>query len=826
MAERITYFVDVLLPLALPELYTYRIPYEMNNQIGIGKRVVVQFGKKKIYSALIKNIHEKAPEHYTVKYILDIIDNEPIVNDSQLKFWEWMADYYMATQGEIMSAALPTAMKLASETRIMLNPDFDGNTDNLNDREFLIFEALERSEVLTITEVSAIVELKQVVNLLKNLFEKSVILEEQEMRQKFTPKHESYLIIAEEFKNQETMNALMDELEKRAPKQLQLLLTFIRLSDYFSNDPHEVSKKAALHNSGVSAAVLNGLIDKGVLISQDKVVSRLYEAKALSEPLEIELESAQVIAFENIKKNFESNPIQLLHGVTGSGKTEIYIRLIDEVVKSGKQVLYLLPEIALTGQIINRLRKYFGSRVGIYHSRYSQNERVEVWNKLITKDRAYDIVIGARSAVFLPFRNLGLVIIDEEHDTSYKQYDPAPRYHGRDAGIYLSMIYGAKCLLGSATPSIETYYKAITGKYGLTSLNERYGKIKMPVIELVNTTEANKNKAMKSHFSSHLLDGVAEALKEKQQVILFRNRRGFSLRLVCDSCQWSPECKNCDVTLTFHKHIQKLKCHYCGYTTGLPEQCPSCGSKKVRLSGYGTEKIESELPIFFPDANIGRMDLDTTRGKSSYLQIINDFEEKRLDVLVGTQMVTKGLDFETVGLVGVLNADSLISFPDFRSSEKAFQMLTQVSGRAGRKNKQGKVIIQTAMPENAVIQDVIHYDYKSMYERIIADRETFNYPPFYRLIRLSIKHKNAQELNEAAQIFTNLLRKKLGDRVIGPEYPLIGRIKNFFIKDVIIKFEAEASRRFVKDYIRFCISEMDKEPRFRQVLFNVDVDPY
>lgn len=826
MTERITYFVDVLLPLALPELYTYRVPFEKNDQISVGKRVVVQFGKKRIYSALIKKIHTRAPEHYSVKYILDIIDNEPIVNDIQFKFWEWIAEYYMATNGEVMAAALPSAMKLASDTRIILNPDFDGDVDKLNDREFLIFEALERNSVLTITEVSAIVELKQVINLLKSLFDKGVILEEEEIRQKFVPKKEPFVRLNCQFFEKDAMNSLMDNLEKKAPKQLQILLDYIKLSGYFSGSYAEISKKKLLQNNGNSTAVFNALVTKGVFEIIERVVSRLFEAKSLSDPSAIILSAAQTQALKSINENFSQSKIQLFHGITGSGKTEIYIQLIENVLSTGKQVLYLLPEIALTGQIINRLRKYFGEKVGIYHSKYSQNERVEVWNKMASENRAYNIIIGARSAVFLPYKNLGLVIIDEEHDTSYKQYDPAPRYHGRDAGIYLAMLHNANCLLGSATPSIETYHKTKTGKYSLTELTERWGDAKLPVIEVVNTTEANKNKQMKSHFSSYLIDMVDQNLKQKKQVIIFRNRRGFSLRLVCDSCQWTPECKNCDVTLTFHKHIQKMKCHYCGYTTVLPEKCPSCGSKKIRLSGFGTEKVESELPIFFPEAQVGRMDLDTTRGKSSYLQIINDFEEGRIDILVGTQMVSKGLDFENVGLVGVLNADSIINIPDFRSSEKAYQMLTQVSGRAGRKNEQGKVIIQSSMPENAVIQDVINHDYQSLYERVIKDRETFHYPPFYRMLRISVKNKDSQLLNESAFLLTEMLRKKLGDRVIGPEYPLVGRIKNYFIKDIIIKFEVEASRRFVKDYVRHCISEMDKEVRFRSVLFQIDVDPY
>jgi primosomal protein N' (replication factor Y) len=568
------------------------------------------------------------------------------------------------------------------------------------------------------------------------------------------------------------------------------------------------------------------MVEKNIFTTYDKVVSRLEDATSSAVAEDIELSGAQSVALEAVKKNFSKANVQLLYGVTGSGKTEIYIKLIDEIINTGRQVLFLLPEIALTGQIINRLRKYFGGDIGIYHSRYSQNERVEVWNRMTGAGNPYKIIVGARSAVFLPFTNLGLVIVDEEHDTSYKQYDPAPRYNGRDAAIYLAKIHGAKCLLGSATPSIETFYKAKTGKYSVTDLKERYGNIKMPSIEVVDTVLANKNKAMKSHFSTTLLDAIGDTLKQRQQVILFRNRRGFSLRLVCDKCQWSPECKSCDVTLTFHKHLQKMKCHYCGYSTPMPDKCPACGSKRLRLSGFGTEKVETELPVFFPGATIRRMDLDTTRGKHSYMQIINDFEEKRIDILVGTQMVTKGLDFENVGLVGVLDADSLINFPDFRSSERAFQMLMQVSGRAGRKNKQGRVIIQTSKPENATIQEVVSYDYESMYRRQIAERQTFKYPPFYRMIRLSLKHKDYQVLNEAADYLAGLLRERLGGRVIGPEYPLVARIKNYFIKNIIIKFEIAASQRFVKDFIIDKTGELEKKRQFRQVIVAPDVDPY
>lgn len=821
-----TYFVDVLLPLALPDTYTYRVPQEMNALIAPGKRVVVQFGQKRIYSAIVRNVHQTAPLAQNIKYILDIIDEKPVVTSLQFKFWDWISEYYMTTRGEVMSAALPTAMKLASESKIVLNPEFDGNTDSLNDKEYLIYEALETNGILTITEVSAIVELKKVVHLINGLYDKGVIRIEEELIDNFKPKTEPYVIINLDFTEEEKLRNILDSMEKKAPKQVDLLMAYLQMTNSLKSENLAVSKAALLKQSATSGAVLDALKEKGILQVFEKVISRIEVVTKKLDVESIKLSVHQQVAFESIKLKFETNNIQLLHGVTGSGKTEIYIKLINEVISTGKKVLFLLPEIALTAQIINRLRKYFGSDVGIYHSRYSQNERVEVWNNLVNKEKSFKIIIGARSSVFLPISNLGLVIIDEEHDTSYKQMDPAPRYNGRDAGIFLAGLNEAKCLLGSATPSIETYKKAKDGKYGLTTLTQRFGESQMPLIKVVDTIEATKKGNMKSHFSKDLIDEIDTTLKAKQQVILFRNRRGFSLSMVCEKCHWTPECKHCDVTLTFHKQYQKLKCHYCGYAINVPDKCPSCGSSRIKLQGFGTEKIENELPIFFNDAVVKRMDLDTTRGKNSYSQIINDFEDKKIDILVGTQMVTKGLDFENVGLVGVMSADSLISYPDFRSGERGFQMLTQVSGRAGRKGAKGKVIIQTSHPEHSIIQRVVSNDYTGMYESQIADRENFGYPPFTRLIKITLKHKDFHLLNEASRLYAERLRERLGGRVIGPEFPIVSRVKTLYLKNILVKIEMGASHRFVKNFIHETTANFEKKKEYRQVMIAYDVDPY
>ncbi len=824
--ERITLFVEVLLPLPLAKSFTYRVPFDYNDYVEVGKRVVVQFGKKKLYSGIIVEVHNRLPESSSVKYILNILDNEAIVNAYQLKFWSWLSEYYMAHRGDVMNAALPSAFKMASESKLVLHPDFDKNYDILNEKEFLIIQALELNEELTLTEVSKIVDLQKIMPLVKNLIEKSCVLPQEEIKDKFRPKMESYVCLSEEFTEHNNLEKITKELEKKAFKQLELLLAYIQYSKFLTKENIEISKTFLLKKSGISAGILSALVEKGILEIYQKSQSRIKDFASVKSVDSIILSDAQQLAKEQIESSFEEKDICLLHGVTGSGKTEIYIKIIEKYIAKGQQVLFLIPEIALTAQIINRLRQYFGNKLGYYHSKYGNNERVEVWHRVGQQnDNQYQIIIGARSSVFLPFTNLGLVIIDEEHDTSYKQFDPAPRYQARDAAMVLANMHGAKTILGSATPSLESYYKGRKGKYGLVELKERYARVNMPVIEVVDIVEARKKKEMNSHFSKHLIENITEALDNKEQIILFQNRRGFSLRLVCDSCQWTPECNNCDVSLTYHKGLNRLKCHYCGASKDVPVICPNCGSKKLAMKGFGTEKIEEEMPVFFPNAIVKRMDLDTTRSKNAYLQIINDFQDRKIDILVGTQMVTKGLDFDNVSLVGVLNADNGLFYPDFRAFERSFQQLTQVSGRSGRKYKRGKVIVQTSQPHHVVIRDVVENDYFGMYKSQMEERVKFKYPPFYRLIRISLKHRDYNVLNAGASHFANLLKPKLGARVLGPEYPMVARVKNLFIKNILIKFEIKASHKAVKVIINDAMDDMYKVKEFRSIYIQPDVDP-
>ncbi len=828
--ERTTYFVQVILPLPVPGLFTYRVPYEMNNSIAKWKRVVVQFGKKKIYTAIVVNIHETPPPNYSVKYILSILDQKPVMNSIQYNFWKWIADYYMSEPGEVMNVAIPSALKLASESKIVLNPDFDGDYDSLNEKEYLIAEALDIQKQLTLTEVENIVEQKKVIPLIKTLIEKRLVLMEEELKEKYRPKIESYIRLGQEYKNEAKLGELFTQLEKRAYKQLEVLMAFIQLSGFGRDDERKVKKKELTSKIDKSNSAINSLVKKKVLEVYKETISRLEDFEASSQVDSIALSETQAVALKEIQEGLSEKNVALLHGVTSSGKTEVYIKLIEEALQRGKQVLYLLPEIALTTQIINRLRKYFGNRVGVYHSKYNENERLEIWNNVLNpraddlETSNFKVILGPRSALFLPYSNLGLIIVDEEHDQSYKQYNPAPRYNARDAAIVLAKMHNAPILLGSATPSLESYFNTKTRKYALVNLQNRYGNVLMPEIFVADLKKETRQRTMKSHFSSFLLEHINEALKEKEQVILFQNRRGFSLRLECDTCHWMPECKNCDVTLIYHKHFNQLKCHYCGYSRRVPERCDSCGSTHLHMRGFGTEKIEDDLSILYPEAKIRRMDLDTTRSKNAYQNIITDFEERRIDILVGTQMVTKGLDFDNVSIVGILNADSLISFPDFRSFERSFQLMSQVSGRAGRKSKRGKVIIQTFNPYHSVIRNVIDHDYLAMYSSQILERRNFKYPPFYRLIQLQLKHKDPRILNDAARELATMLRQILGNRILGPEYPMVSRIRNYYLKNILIKLE-KPDLKTHKTQILKTIDTFRGQAAFKSIRVAVDVDP-
>ena len=827
--ERITLFADVLLPLPVQGTFTYRVPYDLNEFIKVGQRVSVQFGRRRIYSGLVKALHTSVPQDYAPKYIITLLDEYPIVNNIQFKFWEWIASYYMSTEGEVMNAALPIAFKLASESKVVLSPTFVPDIETLNPFEYQVTEALLEHKKLTVDQIAKLVGHKKVLSLLKTMIEQRIIIMEEELKDIYKPKIEKLVSISNEFTNESKLQQLMDELGKRAHKQLEILMTFISIVGLPLTAEKTVKQTDLLKKSGAGLSALKSLFDKNVMVQISKSVSRFKEQKISSKP-KLVLSEHQIEAHNSILQSFNSKNVVLLHGVTSGGKTEVYIKLIADTIKAGKQVLYLLPEIALTTQIIERLRKYFGDEVGVYHSRYNQNERAEIWNNIAGRDeesihKKYKIIIGPRSALFLPYNNLGLIIIDEEHDSSYKQYNPAPRYNARDSAIYLATLHKAKVLLGSATPSIESYFNAKIGKYGLATITSRYSGVKLPKIIVVDLKDEQKRRMMKSHFSSVLMKNMQDAIELKHQIILFQNRRGFSLRIECDVCHWVPHCKNCDVTLTYHKYSELIKCHYCGYSTTIPATCPDCGNTGLKMQGFGTEKVAEELGLLLPEVKIDRMDLDTTRTKNAFHRIINDFETKRTDVLIGTQMVTKGLDFDNVQVVGVLSADSLLSFPDFRAHERSFQLMSQVSGRAGRKDKQGLVIIQAWKPNHPILKDVVNHDYYSMYLRQLAERNKFNYPPYYRLIIISMKHRKADILNDGAAVFTNHIRAKFGKLVFGPEYPLVGRVRNFYIKQTMLKIPRNANLREVKSIVNNALIATKTNAKLKSVIFQFDVDP-
>jgi primosomal protein N' (replication factor Y) len=818
--ERITLFVEVILPLAIAKNYTYRVPYELNDEITVGKRVVVQFGRSKIYTAIIASITQSAPEKYEAKYLIDVLDKKSIVNPDQMRFWQWMADYYMCQVGEVMNAALPAALKLASETLITMNRDWEVDKSVLNDKEFLIVEALSLQHELAVSEVSKLLGQKTVMPILKALFEKNIIHLSEEVNQRYKPRIKTLIYLNPIYQDQERLRDLFSILE-RAPKQLDALLALISMT----RQGKRLAKSEIIEAAGVKPAAIKALIDKGIFLIEEKIISRLGTDDPEEISASFDLSEKQDQALEDIQSGFQSKDVVLLHGVTSSGKTQIYIRLMEEIIASGKQVLYLLPEIALTTHIIERLRQYFGGIIGVYHSKFNENERVEVWQKVLSGD--FRIILGARSAVFLPFKNLGLIIVDEEHETSYKQFDPAPRYNARDTAIFLAGLYQAKVLLGSATPSLESYYNAKTDKYGLVELHERYGGVELPLTEVVSLIEEIKNKTIQTHFTSVLMHHMHAALEKKEQVILFQNRRGYAPVLMCKTCAYTSKCINCDVSLTFHKSSGKLHCHYCGYREEALSACPACGSTHLEHKGFGTEKIEEDLKLLLTDARISRMDLDTTRSKTAFQHILNDLEEKKIDILVGTQMVAKGLDFADVTVIGIINADSLLKYPDFRSNERSFQMLAQVSGRAGRRKKQGKVIIQTYDKSHRVINQVISNDYTGMYEMEIEERKKFKYPPFYRIIQLDVKNKDPEKLHHQAEYLGTELKKQFGDRVIGPEFPLINRIRNYYIKSVLLKVEKDGiSITKVKAALRNILEGYETSPNSKGSIIQIDVDPY
>lgn len=817
-------FVDVIVPLPIANIFTYSLPESFENQVKIGCRVVVPFGVKKYYTAIVVKIHHSEPGDYLTKDISEVLDKTPVMLESQLAFWKWVAEYYLCTLGDVYKAALPSGMKLESETVVEYNPDFVAD-EILSPKEQRVLDILSVNVEQCITQIERKGNIRNILPVIKSLMDKDAIRVKEELKRNYKPKTEVRVRLQANVRNEDALRRQFELLE-RAPKQLDVLMKYIELSEWMQEGKPlaEVSKKTLLQTSGATASVLNALIDKHIFETYNYEIGRLAEGRAGTFPLNL-LNEIQQSSFRSILSSFHKKNVCLLHGVTASGKTEVYIHLIKEVIKVGKQVLYLLPEIALTTQITERLERIFGSRLGVYHSKFPDAERVEIWRKQLT-DNDYDVILGVRSSVFLPFRRLGLVIVDEEHETSYKQQDPAPRYHARNAAIMLASLYGAKTLLGTATPSMESYYNATHGKYALVEMKKRYQQIQLPEIEVVDIKELAHKRLMSGHFSPFLLQKMREALDNKEQVILFQNRRGFAPMTECRTCGWVPKCKNCDVSLTYHKGMNQLTCHYCGYTYSVPKSCPVCGGVELANRGFGTEKVEDDIKQIFPDATVARMDMDTTRSRNAYERIINDFQNGKTNILIGTQMVSKGLDFDRVSVVGILNADSMLNYPDFRSYERAFQLMAQVSGRAGRKNKRGLVVLQTKSPDIPLIHHVVTNDYNAMYDEQCAERSMFHYPPFYRLIYVYLKHRKEEVLEQAADSMASYLRNGLANRVLGPDRPPVGRIQTLFIRKIVIKIEQQASMSKIHAYLQQVQRVIMKDERFRSLTVYYDVDPY
>ncbi len=809
-------FIEVILPLALPKQYTYAVPFEKADEIKIGHRVIVQFGKKRIYSAIVYKISHTKPNDYNPKLIEDIAEKAPVVTDKQLRLWEWIAGYYMCTLGEVMSVALPSAMKLSSETKFLYNEIAEETWSFFSDNEYVIAEALQSNNELTLEDVQNILMKKNVYPVLQSLMEYRVCVVKEELQKKYKPKKIAFIQLNPRFKNENALKALFEKLEKKT-KQLEVLFHYLHLSP----EKGRVKKTDFNKNNKLSKSSVTTLVRNEVFVESKEEVSRLIAEKILVKDIE-NLSPAQEQAYLEIKEYFKQKNICVIEGVTGSGKTHIYVKLIQEQIDKGNQVLYLLPEIALTAQIVVRLQKYFGRKVGIYHSKFNENERVEIYQKVLKNE--YKIILSARSGVFLPFQKLGLIIVDEEHERSYKQFDPAPRYHARDVAIIMSYLYNVKVLLGTATLSLETFRNIELKKFDLVKLKERFGKAVLPKITYLNTIDLRKRKMMKSLFSDPFIAKISEALARKEQVIIFQNRRGYANYLNCTTCNWIPYCPNCDVSLTFHKFFNKLVCHYCGHNDKVVENCKACGSADLNIKGIGTEQIEEELISLFPENKTARLDLDTTRRKHGHEEIIFAFQNGEVDILIGTQMVTKGLDFDNVSLVGIVNADLLISFPDFRASERAFQLITQVSGRAGRKEKKGEVIIQTGNPENELLQILKDNRTSDFFYTEMLSRKQFFFPPYINLIQLTIKHKQPEAVRDAAAMLGSLIRQKLGNRVLGPTTPIVSKVRNQYLRQILIKLEKENA--FIKNSKQHILESIAKtKKKFASIRVVIDVDP-
>ena len=806
------------MPIPIQKTFTYSVTTDEANFLQKGMRVAVSFGKSKMYSALVLNIHQTKPVLYDAKEIHQILDETPLVNELQLKHWQWVSNYYMSSLGDVYRAALPSAFLLESETIINKNESFKDETI-LADDEFLIFEALQHQSQLTIHQIVAILGKKKVMPIVNSLIKKEAITIKEEIYEQYKPKLVKYVRLHTNYTSNDSLEKLLENLS-RAKKQREAVLIFFQLAA--SKKP--IKEKDLKNKANVSTAILKSLVDKNIFEFYHIQTDRI-QFKGDTNDLKV-LNEFQEKALSEIKETFTKKDVTLLHGITSSGKTEVYTKLIQEVLDKGKQVLFLLPEIALTTQIITRLQFYFGEQISVFHSKYSMNERVEVWNNVLENKTKARIILGARSSIFLPFSNLGLIVVDEEHETSYKQFEPSPRYNARDAAIVLAKLHNAKILLGSATPSLESYFNAQQNKYGFVQLNRRHGNVQLPKIELIDVKEKQRKKEMTGHFSDRLLKLIQEALDEKEQVILFQNRRGFSPVVECTTCGISPQCPNCDVSLTFHKFRHELRCHYCNYQRAMPNSCGACGSNTLDNKGFGTEQIELELKELLPNYNIGRMDLDTTRGKFGYQKIIGAFEAKEIDVLVGTQMLSKGLDFENVSLVGVLNADSMLNFPDFRAHERAYDMMVQVSGRAGRSKKQGNVAIQTYNPYHQILQQVSTTNYAEMYKEQLQERWQYKYPPYYRLIKITLKHKDYNKVDSGVNWLFKALYSSFGEYVLGPTAPAVARIRNQYIKNIVIKIPPKQSLVNTKKQLQKIKNTFEAVKDFRPIRFIIDVDAY
>ena len=829
MSEQGSKYIDVLLPLAIPNLYTYHFDPLKNPQIKAGGRVLVQFGKRKIYTALVVELHNRKPAAYDTKEIIDVLDENPIVQPFQLKLWQWMAQYYMCNTGEVFAAALPSGLKPESETKLFPGETIADEKD-VSPQQYSILEQVYESPGINILTIESRLKKKGLLVQAKKLVEKGFLLFDETIKQKAKPKTAWYITLERDYQNNDRLQHLADKLERRAPKQNDILLTYLMLTKFPSLESNlTIARDELLLKANATPSNMKALVDKGIFKQEEKEISRLNENIDVVNEIS-ELSEVQQQAFLQIKTGFREKEVALLHGVTSSGKTEIYIKLINEVITEGRQVLFLLPEIALTAQIIERLRRVFGDKVGVYHSKYSNAERVEVWNNVmgrtISGKEPYQVILGVRSSIFLPFKNLGLIIVDEEHENTFKQYDPAPRYHARDVAVVLAQLNNAKVLLGSATPSVESYQNALSGKYALVELKQRYRNIQLPEIYLIDTAKARKQKRMHDNFSQDLIDAIKETLANKHQVILFKNRRGYAQFIECADCGWVPYCVHCDVSMTYHKFTNRLVCHYCGYSQPKPDGCHACGSTSIETLGYGTERIEDTVKDLFPDIKVQRLDLDSTRNKTAHEKIILAFQKGEVDILIGTQMVTKGLDFENVMLVGVMNADSLLNFPDFRAFERSYQLLSQVGGRAGRKHGQGKVLIQTANPKHQVLKHVVENDFTQMFQDELSEREKFVYPPFFRLIRLTVKHRDKEKVNAVSKQLAVHYAQVNGLSVLGPQYPLVARTFNTYQKCIYIKFARESSQKKLKQYMHEINSKMLTSDLGKGVQLIVDVDPY